>query len=140
MQTITDNSQVFTSLCKRKQEEMLLLPCADRLSPCTRICPERKKCCSNMRYMQNTLRIKASRANSAAHSFLANIKQCFGSNVGRGPRQPDCSTCRAAISKHKKTGETFEHVSTHVYFYKTYIMKQFVKQTFKYYCKVSQGK
>ena len=70
-----------------------------------------------------------------AHSFLADIKQCFGSNVVVDRDSRICSTCRAAISKHKKTGETCEHVSTHVYFYKSYVMKHFVKQTFRYYCK-----
>lgn len=35
-----------------------------------------------------------------------------------------CSTCRAAMSTPKKTGETLEHVSAHFYFSKTYTMKK----------------
>ena len=70
-----------------------------------------------------------------AHSFLADIKQCFGSNLVMDGDSRICSTCRAAISKHRETGGTFEHVSTHIY-----LKNHLVKQTFRYYCKVSLGK
>ena len=59
------------------------------LSSRARICPERKKCCSNMRYMQKTLRIKASRGNSAGVQFSSRYKPMLWIERGRGPRQPD---------------------------------------------------
>lgn len=74
------------------------------------------------------------------HSFLPEIKKCFGSNVVVDRDSRICSTCRAAMSTPKKTGETFEHVSAHFYFSKTYTMKKKnAKQTFRSYCRVFQG-
>ena len=140
---------------RNEQEEILLLPCADRGSQTVDRCrmnqlpPERTlrdKCVTTAKWtcrhhcfcsLLVSLRSNLSRAEKMlqwyalyakkrfkskprvqtrpAHSFLADIKQCFGSNLVVDEDSRICSTCRAAISKHRKTGETFEHVSTHIY-------------------------
>ena len=57
---------------------------------------------------------KVSKHACPVHSFLLDMKKCFGSNVVMDCGSWIWSTCTAPMSMHKKTGETFEHVSAQV--------------------------
>lgn len=86
------------------------------LSPCVRILSRVEKILQLYAlYAKKRFKSNPCMQTRPAHSFLADIKQYFGSKVVVDRDSHICSTCIAAISKPKKTGETLKHTSTPVY-------------------------